>query len=393
MQWVTTYPLTLEHAAVVWLVRRFIDPDADLMLTGADIAAFSANVEALGPTTKLRPFLRRYPALGGRTGERVEADVRRAQQEHEQGKAVRAWSPALADALIELCGLSCDLGRLLACFDRQFGDGASQRNLWAEEVVAAMPIGAMVLNGAGGVLTVNPRVAEYLAMTPARLLGSNIEAVPLEWVDRRGNPVSRFSALVSAAAQHRRSYDRILARSPADLFLATSIVPMTARKAEDARLLVTCVDVTDQTLLEQALEDSEQRVHYVLNTLPYGVLEFNPSGEIMYANSALHRMFDYPAGALLGMPSWFTKGEGFDGSPVRDRYLSMIDQRQQPQPYISRVISRTREEFEVRVDWSYRFDGNGQAMGFIATLTNLTQDALRRTEFARFVTSRNPTAT
>src|SRR5690606_6083258 len=159
----------------------------------------------------------------------------------------------------------------------------------------------------GLVKLANPAMGKLLRATPIALQGTSAQQLPLEWVDRHGHRVSEFSLLVNTAINHRRAYERVITRTPHDLLLATSVVPIGRKAQGEPVLLVTCMDATDQMLIERGMESEEHRLHYVLNTLPFGVFEFTAEGEIVYANSGLHRMFNYPLGSLLGRPAWFTK--------------------------------------------------------------------------------------
>jgi len=390
MQWLTSQPVTLEHAAALWAVRRLIDPDADVRLaTNATpaLVADGRDVQILGPVTALRPFFRKYAPGECPAARAVTRDVSRAMKTLQAGDDLAAWAPYLAAAQVALVTRPFDQSAVDACFDRHFGslDQRSQAATWARSIIDHMPVGALLLDAEGLVKLANPAMGKLLRATPIALQGTSAQQLPLEWVDRHGHRVSEFSLLVNTAINHRRAYERVITRTPHDLLLATSVVPIGRKAQGEPVLLVTCMDATDQMLIERGMESEEHRLHYVLNTLPFGVFEFTAEGEIVYANSGLHRMFNYPLGSLLGRPAWFTKPGQVDEGAIRAMYQTMIAERRQPQPYISRVATRHGLPFEVRVDWSYRIDATGEVKGFIATLTDLTEDSLRRTEFSRHI--------
>jgi len=391
MQWLSSQPVTLPHAAALWAVRRLIDPDALVRILPLESQGLtiSSDAEVLGPTTSLKPFLRKYAPKDCPATLAVERDIHRAQQLINSHGNLSNWAPELAAAQAALAAEPFDFGVVEACLDRHFGSLAenSAATEWARAIVDQMPVGALLLDVEGSVLLANPAIGRLLQATPLALQGTAAQTLPLEWVDRGGHRVSEFSLLVNSAIKHRRAYERVITRAPQDLMLATSIVPVARHAKSDPVLLMTCVDATDQVLIERSLESEEQRLHYVLNTLPFGVFEFTPAGDIVYANAGLHRMFHYSPGSLIGQPAWFTKPGAVDAGAVRAAYQAMIEERRQPQPYISRVAAKHGLEFEVRVDWSYRFDASGEIKGFIATLTDLTEDSLRRTEFSRHIRS------
>lgn len=392
MQWLTTRPVTLEHAAALWAVRRLIDPDADVQLATRASTALVTNgqdVQILGPVTALLPFLRKYAPRECPAAQTVARDISRAMKTLHAGEDLAVWAPHLAAAHTALGARQFDQAAIDACFDRHFGtlDQRSHAASWARSIIDHMPVGALLLDAEGLVKLANPAMGKLLRATPIALQGTSAQQLPLEWVDRRGHRVSEFSLLVNTAINHRRAYERVITRTAHDLLLATSVVPIIRRAQGEPVLLVTCMDATDQMLIERSMESEEQRLHYVLNTLPFGVFEFTAEGEIVYANCGLYRMFNYPLGSLIGRPAWFTKPGQVDEGAIRAMYQTMIAERRQPQPYISRVATRHGLPFEVRVDWSYRIDPTGEVKGFMATLTDLTEDTLRRTEFSRHIRS------
>ena len=396
MKWISTRPFSLEHAAVLWLVRRFIDPDAVIELVdgGDKVVSVDSDAEVIGPTARIRPLLRKYRVANGGVTKRVESDVRQAQQALRSGQDFTSWAPDLYRIWTSIRDGHATVELIEACFDCHFGMGSDQADArdWATDVLNALPVGTMLIDAAGTVRLANPRMGELVAMSAGRIVGEDIRDIPLEWVDRHGHHVLDFTTLIASAVQQRRRYDQILTRSPRDLFLATSIQPIHAKQQRDMRLVVTCVDATDQVLLEQAAIEREQRVHYLLNTLPFGVMEFTADGEIIYANAGLHSMFNYPVGELMGRPTWFGKPTPVDAASVRERYHQMLESRQQPQPYTSTVSTRTGQEFQVRVDWNYRHDSTGEANGFIATMTDLAENSLRQTEFSRLLRNQTDAA-
>ena len=287
MQWLTSQPVTLEHAAALWAVRRLIDPDAVVRLatTASPELVAVANgqdVQILGPVTALRPFFRKYAPGDCPAAQAVVRDISRAVKTLRAGDDLAAWAPHLAAAHAALGARPFDQAAVDACFDRHFGtlDQQSKTASWARSIIDHMPIGAMLLDVQGTVQFANPAIGRLLRATPVALQGTSAQQLPLEWVDRHGHRVSEFSLLVNAAITHRRAYERVITRTPHDLLLATSVVPIGRKAQGEPVLLVTCMDATDQMLIERSMESEEHRLHYVLNTLPFGVFEFTAKGEI-----------------------------------------------------------------------------------------------------------------
>ncbi|MBN2682899.1 MAG: PAS domain S-box protein [Bacteroidales bacterium] len=117
----------------------------------------------------------------------------------------------------------------------------------------------------------------------------------------------------------------------------------------------------------------------VLNTIPHGVSEVYLDGIFVYANCANHSLLGYKEGELIGKPviSILPTSE-------KSRFLKFINNissgKENENPWIGKNLKKTGEEIDVQVDWNYNYSEEGEILGYIAVITDIT--TRKRTEEA-----------
>ncbi|MBK8536578.1 MAG: diguanylate cyclase [Candidatus Competibacteraceae bacterium] len=142
-------------------------------------------------------------------------------------------------------------------------------------------------------------------------------------------------------------------------------------------------DITDRKQAEFAMRESESRFRTLVDLLPYGVLESDLTGRVIFANPALEHLYGCGEGkSVVGRFIWeFLATETKQGSLCN--YAQFLVRDQPPSTtYYTKQRRIDGNVFDVQVDWTYRRDEQGQVRGFIAILTDITdrnrmQEALR----------------
>jgi len=124
---------------------------------------------------------------------------------------------------------------------------------------------------------------------------------------------------------------------------------------------------------QKMLRQSEQRYRVLSERNPHGIQVIDPAGIITYVNPAYQEMLGYTKEELLGK-STVDLLEPASKRPELREYLSLLV-KEQPEPttYFQQNRRKDGEVIEQAVDWSYRRDGEGNVVGFISVITDITQ--------------------
>jgi PAS domain S-box-containing protein len=143
-------------------------------------------------------------------------------------------------------------------------------------------------------------------------------------------------------------------------------------------------EIVERREVEIALRKSESLYRNLVETIPHGINEFDTTGFITFGNAAYYKMLGYAEGELLGKPIWDLMPE-----PERlamPRYIAkQVQEQPPPTPYLGKMLTKDGKLLDIQVDWNYKRDEQGQVIGFIAVVTDITEsqrmaEALRSSE-------------
>ena len=124
----------------------------------------------------------------------------------------------------------------------------------------------------------------------------------------------------------------------------------------------------------------------LVETLPHGIQLTDASWTITFANSALHEMYEYDAGELIGASVLDFVPSDRRQEQV-ERLKTLVTQKPKPVPIFEQKVTRSGRVVDVRMDWGYRLDAKGRVLGFASLITDVTasmrvEAALRKTQEA-----------
>ncbi len=127
-----------------------------------------------------------------------------------------------------------------------------------------------------------------------------------------------------------------------------------------------------QAEMQKKLASSEKHLSTVLDTIPYGVQEIDKDGYVTYSNWAHDKLFGYEEGTLQGYQVSTFFADPKDGEELI-KYLKYLAEAQ-PEPTTFFAADRKKDNslVDVQVDWDYRRNSNGDVIGFISILTDIT---------------------
>jgi len=218
-------------------------------------------------------------------------------------------------------------------------------------------------------------VALVLALSVVLQFAAAMLALRLTWVTQAGRAWMLIAAAVFLMAV-RRSITLLRLMSgdlayPPDLAselvaLATSIL-MVAGIAWIGPLFLSI------KRYQKTLQQSEERYRILAERNPHGIQVIDPTGIVTYVNPAYQEMLGYTKEELLGK-STVDLLEPASKRPKLREYLSLLVKKQpEPTTYFQQNRRKDGRVIEQAVDWNYSRDGEGNVVGFISVITDITE--------------------
>lgn len=135
----------------------------------------------------------------------------------------------------------------------------------------------------------------------------------------------------------------------------------------------TARDVTDRKRAEQLLKESEHRYRTLVETVPLGIVEIDPGGAIIFANEAYFRMHGYQAEELMGKSIMDLRPTESEKIRLREYLERLVRDKPSPEPWIGRDLKKDGTVIDVQSDWGYKSNPQGEVVGFIAVITDITR--------------------
>ena len=135
-------------------------------------------------------------------------------------------------------------------------------------------------------------------------------------------------------------------------------------------------DITQRKRAEEELRQSENRYRSLVDTLTHGVEEADVSGVITVANAALHRLYEYGDGELLGKSILDFVASDAERESLGDYLQYLMKEQPSPIPYLGRKRTKSGKIIDVEVAWDYKRDQQGQLTGFVGIITDITERKL-----------------
>ena len=139
------------------------------------------------------------------------------------------------------------------------------------------------------------------------------------------------------------------------------------------QLTGTHTDITEQKLAEEALRTSEERYRLLLDTIPHGVREVDLNGKIVFCNSAHAIASGYRPDELAGKNIADLFYPESEKERFKKAFQEMIRYQPKPEPYFTRVITKSGQLIDVQIDWNYLRDETGKLTGINCVVTDITE--------------------
>ena len=137
--------------------------------------------------------------------------------------------------------------------------------------------------------------------------------------------------------------------------------------------VISIEDISDYKRAKEALRESEDKYQLIIETVVQGIQEVDTSGQIIFTNSAYHRMLGYESGELIGRSMYETQPNDSEKKKLRDYVQILIQQQPKPEPYFTKTVKKNGDTLDVQTDWNYKRNSQGDVSGFISIITDITE--------------------
>lgn len=137
--------------------------------------------------------------------------------------------------------------------------------------------------------------------------------------------------------------------------------------------------------LQQVLKENdinkakEHKYHTLLDNLPYGLEEIELNGTVIFANQIALRIHGQSQDEVLGQEVFQLLASSEDKLQLSSHIDQLIatqnasDAEQNCEPFYTKIWHKNGDILDVRTEWHYKRDPQGNAMGFYVLLTDITE--------------------
>lgn len=142
-------------------------------------------------------------------------------------------------------------------------------------------------------------------------------------------------------------------------------------------------DVTEVKRAEDAVRASEKQYHRLVDTVPHGIYELDVTGSLTFANKACYDIMGYDDGELIGRKVWDFIDGGESKTAAVEYLARAVRERFEPDAYFATCVCKDGGTIEVQVDWTYKYNDQGDLAGITSVLTDITDRKQAQERFER----------
>ena len=133
------------------------------------------------------------------------------------------------------------------------------------------------------------------------------------------------------------------------------------------------IDITERKQIEEALRESEKRFRDLAEIIPHGIQEIDEKGIIIFSNPAHNKIHGYSVGELVGKSILDLAATEKDKEEMKEYLEYLVNEKPAPTPWTGIDQTKDGRLIDVQVDWDYKFDNEGNVIGFISVITDITE--------------------
>ncbi len=110
----------------------------------------------------------------------------------------------------------------------------------------------------------------------------------------------------------------------------------------------------------------------LMDAMPHGVQESDLSGTITYVNRAYRKMLGFRGDAPVGRKIWDMLAEEKKRTELQAYLAELVRNQPEPTVYLAKIRNHSGETIDVKVDWTYRRNAEGDLVGLVSVITEIT---------------------
>ena len=122
----------------------------------------------------------------------------------------------------------------------------------------------------------------------------------------------------------------------------------------------------------EALQENELRLRILLETAPLGIYECDVHGLILSVNPSAERITGYSRDELIGTHVWDHLKLGPQKEALVAHLSNLATAQPLPTSYFLKATTKSGRSIEIQMDWSYRRNRDGQVIGFLVVIADVT---------------------
>lgn len=129
-------------------------------------------------------------------------------------------------------------------------------------------------------------------------------------------------------------------------------------------------ELNDRKETQKILANSKARYKQLLELIPYGIVECDTEGIILYGNKAYHKLVEYEEKNLTGQHIWYPYS---NKKRIQNLVCTLLKTTPQPRPYIFQGKTKSNEVRTFKVIWDYEYDQDENLKGLICIYSDITK--------------------
>lgn len=240
------------------------------------------------------------------------------------------------------------------------------------ELFEASPDALIVIDNNGVITKTNKQVKKILGYEPEELIDKSInELVPNKYHKSHLEYMSSFQANPIRREMGVDLELFAINKNGTEFRVDVMLSPLTTN--HNKMTLATVRDISKRKLSEQKLKESEENYKSLVMHHPHGIVETLFDGTITLANHAYAHLYELEIEEMIGKKAWEIHTDQEFINRIKGFLELSKNGTLEPDTQITKRKNNSGKEFEIQIDWNYKFDLLGNKIGHVTVITDITK--------------------